>query len=95
MQSCPLIHSLIGSQLSGQGKGIVGLQSLAPQKNIKAKNNRTAASRIFRMIFLIIFTNFFNVTFFINIFKRQYNDALLIQVILSVHPKALDSQPVS
>jgi len=56
------MHSLIGSQLSGQGNGIVGLQSLEAQKNIKTKNNRiadrTAASRIFRMIFLIIFTNF-------------------------------------
>ena len=48
------MHSLIGSHPSGQGNGIVGLQSLAAQKNIKIKNNRTAdrtaASRIFRMI---------------------------------------------
>ena len=55
------MHSLIGSQLSGQGKGIDGLQSLAAQKNIKTKNNRiadrTAASRIFRMINLFRFIN--------------------------------------
>ena len=35
-QSSPLKHSLTGSQLSGHGPGIDGLQSLRPQKNINA-----------------------------------------------------------
>ena len=52
-QSSPLKHSLTGSQLSGHGPGIDGLQSLIAQKNTKTKKNITAVSRVFRIIFLI------------------------------------------